>query len=122
MTDSLAAIIETLTGAIAPMATGMKPPHTDEQAELLHDELMDLVYRIEDWLYEEDEHGDDADTHTFAVAKCTLGNMLFITSVKPLSLVRWGPSNVVPPVVIGGSGVVLSTFSRTSEVTYLSVC
>ena len=62
--DTLEKIRETLTGAILPMANAMQSPPTTLQLTLLRDELMDLVYRIEDMLYEEARNGDDANGAT----------------------------------------------------------
>ena len=60
--DTLEKIRDTLTGAILPMAAAMATPPTTLQLTLLRDELMDLVYRLEDMLYEEVQYGDDANT------------------------------------------------------------
>jgi len=60
--DTLGKVRDTLTGAIVPMAEAMKQPPTTLQLTLLRDELMDLVYRLEDMLYTEVQHGDDANT------------------------------------------------------------
>ena len=56
--DSLEKIRDTLTGAILPMAAVMETPPTTLQLTLLRDELMDLVYRLEDMLYTEALNGD----------------------------------------------------------------
>ena len=58
--DTLEKIRDTLTGAILPMAAARATPPTTLQLTLLRDELMDLVYRLEDMLYTEVQNGDDA--------------------------------------------------------------